>query len=70
VDSSGPKEAQVQSYSPGGANVLDDTTVICAKMAEPIDLSFGLWLVDSAHSGGPKAATAHWRHLANTLRLL
>jgi len=44
VDSDGPKEAQVQLYSPGGTNVPDDTAVSCAKMAGPIDLPFVLEL--------------------------
>jgi len=36
--------AQFQSYSPGGANVLDDALPWAVKKtAEPIDLPFGLW---------------------------
>jgi len=45
VDLSGPKDAQVQSCLPDGANLPDDNEsfMTCAKMAEPIDLPFGLW---------------------------
>ena len=39
VDSGEPKEAQIQSCSPGGANVPDNTAVSCAKMAELIEFS-------------------------------
>ena len=57
MDSGGPKEVQVQSCSPGGANVRNfnrihqvatmySTTLcreLCKETAEPIDLPFGLW---------------------------
>jgi len=35
--------AQFQSYSPGGANVPNNTAMSCATMVKPIDLPFGLW---------------------------
>jgi len=33
VDSGGPKEVQIQSYSPGVTDVPDDAAVSCAKRA-------------------------------------
>jgi len=63
VDSGGPKEAQVQSYSPGGANVPDDTAVTCAKMAQPID--FAVWVVGWWAEGRTSSiAFASWRQCA------
>jgi len=57
VDSGGLKKAWLQSYSPDGANVQNFNCIFarwcqctwlysaisCAKMAEPINLPFGLW---------------------------
>jgi len=44
----------------------DALPVICAKMAEPIEIPFGIWTrVDPRkHTLG---RAAHWRHLANTI---
>jgi len=44
---------------------LSVTIVSPAKTAEPIEMPFGVWSVDS---GGPrKNGGAHWRHLASTI---
>jgi len=58
--------------------------MICAKMSEPIDLLFGLWLRWAKWStssiafarwrqcvlpSGHIGGRAHWRHLANTIEL-
>ena len=44
----------------------DDTTVSCAKLAELIEMSFGLWTLV-----GPRKyvlrAGAEWRHLLNSI---
>jgi len=77
VDLGGPKEPQVQLHSPGGANVPDNILPMsCAKMAETIDLLFGLWtwVSQSKHKFdricqvAPMSPhrRARWRHLANT----
>jgi len=51
MDSGGPKEASIR-WGPDppyegtiitGKDMPDNTAVSCAKMAEPIDLLFGLW---------------------------
>ena len=71
--------AQFQWYSPGGAIVpsyqrhCDE----CAKMAEPIDLPFGLWTqvgrkkhkFNRIHQVAQKCphGRAHWHHLANMI---
>jgi len=61
------KEARVQSYSPGGANVPDDTLPLsCAKMAEPVNRSIcrlgcGLWWAEGSTSS---IVLARWRQCA------
>jgi len=77
VDLSGPKDAQVQSYLPGGANLPDDT-LPCA-VQKRLNRSTAVWVVKS---GSPKEAqvqlyspgganvphgSTHCRHLANTI---
>jgi len=51
---------------PGHARL--HSAVSCTKMAELIEMPFGLWT-----SSGPEEACvrwwAHWRHLANTIGL-
>ena len=61
MDSSGPKDAQVQSYSPGGASVLlwDDTlplpgeyeTSVCGGDAPYVKLLWPLVIFRRAHLG-------------------
>jgi len=51
VDSSGPKDAQVQSYLPGGANLPDDT--LPWSVQKWWTDRFAVWVLES---GGPKEA--------------
>ena len=64
VDLSGPKDAQVQSCLPDGANLPDDNEsfMTCAEMAEPIDLPFGLWtrMGRKEHTFHRIRQMAHW----------
>jgi len=73
VDSGGPKEAAVESYSPGGASISDDTLLwpvqkqlnwsICC-------LSCGLERAEVSASSTVFARwhqCAHWHHLENTI---
>jgi len=72
VDLDGPKQAQVQSYSQGGAivqfqsylprgaNVHDILPRTVHKKAEPIDLPFGLW----TRMGGRKHKFSYIRQVA------
>jgi len=56
----------------------DDTAVSCAKMAETIDLPFGLWIrvnrrkhkFNCIRQVAPMFphGRAHWRHLTNTIK--